>query len=111
VDPGDLDAGLVAAGLCTCVGGVRIGACGVGGLQRGQGVVPGLADRRGGCPGVLGCLSRAGKGDGGLGLGLAAGGVRGGQRRSDPAGVGGGQLGGSTGYQAGGIGEQLVQGG
>ncbi len=73
--------------------------------------MPGLADRRGGCLGVLGCLSRAGKGDGGLGLGLAAGGVCGGQRRSDPAGVGGGQLGGSTGHQAGGIGEQLVQGG
>ena len=50
--------------------------------------MPGLAGRRGGCLGVLGCLSRAGKGDGRLGLGLAAGSVRGGQRCSDPAGVG-----------------------
>ena len=110
-DLGDLGAGVVACGLRTCIGGVRVGAGLVSSLQRGLGVVPGGVDRRGGGLFGLGGSGGLGEGDGGLGLGLAAGGVGCGQRGGDPAGIGGGQLGGGIGDQAGGLGEQLVQAG
>ena len=60
---------------------------------------------------VLGGPGGLGEGDGGFGLGLAAGGVGGGQCRGDPAGVGGGQLGGGGTGQVSGLGEQLLQAG
>src|SRR5216683_114436 len=47
-DLGDLGVCLVADGLCAGLGGVRVGAGGVGGLQRGLGVVPGGVHRGGG---------------------------------------------------------------
>ena len=91
-DLGDLDAGVVADGLRACVGGVCVGAGLVSGLERGLGVVPGGVHRRGG--GLFGLDGPGGlcEGHGGLGLGLAAGGVGCGQRGGDPARVGGSQL-------------------
>ena len=67
--------------------------------------------RHGGGLCFLGGSGGLGLGHGGLGLGLAAGGIGGGQRRGDPAGVGGGQLGGSGVGQFSGLGEQLLQAG
>ena len=110
-DLGDLSVCLVADGLRAGIGGVRVGAGGVGGFQCGLGVVPGGVHRRGGGLGVLGCLGGPGQGDSGFGLGLAACGVGCGQCRGDPAGVGCGQLGAGIGDQADGLGEQLVQAG
>ncbi len=73
--------------------------------------MPGGVHRRGGgLPGLVGS-GGAGQGDGGFGLGLAAGGIGCGQRCGDPAGVGGGQLGGGGAGQVSGLGEQLLQAG
>ena len=108
-DLGDLGVGMPGGGLRAGVGGVSVGAGSVGGLERGQGVVPGGMHRRGGGLGILDGLGCLGEGDSGLGLGLAAGGVRGGQRGGDPAGVSGGQLGGGGTGQFSGLAEQLVQ--
>ena len=108
-DLGDLSVCLVADGLRAGIGGVRVGAGGVGGFQCGLGVVPGGAHRRGGGLGVLGCLGGPGQGDSGFGLGLAACGVGCGQFGGDPAGVGCGQLGAGIGGQVSGLGEQLLQ--
>jgi hypothetical protein len=59
-DLGDLSVCLVADCLRAGVGGVRVGAGGVGGFQRGPGVVPGGVHRGGGGLGVLGCLGGLG---------------------------------------------------
>ena len=110
-DLGDLDAGVVADGLRACVGGVCVGAGLVSSFKRGLGVVPGGVHRRGGGLFGLDGPGRVSEGHGGLGLGLAAGGVSGGQRGGDPARVGGSQLGrGGTG-QFSGLGKQLLQAG
>ena len=110
-DLGDLSVCLVADGLRAGFGDVRVGAGGVGGFQRGMGVVPGGVHRCGGGLGVLGCLGGPGQGDSGFGLGL--GGVRRrlqpGPRR--PGWVGCGQLGTGIGDQVSGLGEQLPQAG
>ena len=110
-DLGDLSVCLVADGLRAGFGDVRVGAGGVGGFQRGMGVVPGGVHRCGGGLGVLGCLGGPGQGDSGFGLGLAACGVGCSQCRGDPAGVGCGQLGTGIGDQVSGLGEQLLQAG
>jgi hypothetical protein len=108
---GELGVCLVADGLGAGIGGVGVGAGGVGGLQRGLRIVPGGVHRRGGgLPGLVGS-GGPGQGDRGLGLCLAAGGIGCGQRRGDPAGVSGGQLGGGGAGQVGGLGEQLLQAG
>ncbi len=98
-DLGGLSVSAFAGGLRA---GVGVGAGLVGGLQRGLRVVPGGVHRRGGCRGGLGGLVGPGEGDSGFGLGLAAASVSSGQRRGDPAGVGGGQLGSGGADQAGG---------
>src|SRR6266536_2098046 len=108
-DLGELGVCLAADGLGAGISGVGVGAGGVGGLQRGLGVVPGGAGRRGdGLPGLVGSGGPC-QGDGGFGLGLAAGGIGCGQRCGDPAGVSGGQLGGGGAGQVSGLGEQLLQ--
>ena len=110
-DLGDLGVCLVADGLGAGVGGVCVCAGGVGGLERGLGVVPGGVHRRGGGLFGLDGPGGLGEGHGGFGLGLTAGGVSGGERGSDPAGVGGGQLDGGGGGQFSGLGKQLLQAG
>jgi hypothetical protein len=87
-DLSDLGVCLVADGLRAGVGGIGIGAGGVGGLQRGLGVVPGVVHRRGRGLGVLDGLGCPGEGDRGFGLSLPACGVSGGERGGDPAGLG-----------------------
>ena len=85
-DLGDLGVSAVADVPGAGVGGVGVGAGLVSGLQRGLGVLPGGVHRRGGGLSGLGACSGLGEGDSGFGLGLAAGGVSGGQRCGDLAG-------------------------
>ena len=93
-DLGDSGVCLVVDGLGAGISGIGVGAGGVGGLQGGLGVVPGSVHGGGGCFGGLDGPGGLGEGDRGFGLGLAAVVLGSGERGGDPAGVGGGQLGG-----------------